>query len=683
MARILGCAILIRKEKHPMEKSLLPCLLALFSFSMTATSQQIVSLDKSEVRRGDKLAITLAAPLQSPPVIRLVRRECFEGQTDVTCSVSLQSQLAESPVPNPQPPPPQTPPSTGTNKLSLAISPFVPLGNYVACFTSQGSGSQSDMCTTEPKDWNPKDKHVENPAANLKILPAAGSQLAIKEVFPEVGYSEKNKTYAFTVRGSGFSVVPEDNHLVLDRVGNVHIRWKSRVDESNCENPPREAYGAVVNPAEVTFWCIAKPAVNGPRTLQILVGDEKSDVVSPAFLLSPVNKTTPLLIAVIAVVALAGIGYFIVKASKGGQALTTEIDGKKYGILSAFLLDKETDTYSLSKLQFYLWTGAAVFGYVYLLVCRSLVQGKFEFVDVPENLPGIIGISAFTGVAAIGITAAKGSKGAGETRPSIADFLTNGGVVSAERFQFLTWTLLGVAVLVFLTVSFDPGLIKDLPSVPERFLYLMGLSSLGYLGGKLARKPGPIIDKIIATRGSLKLEIHGSYLSEDAHFWISDDAQRTNEVEITPDPRDKEGKDRRPQVVAKDTKADTAGIASVLLLTISEPKDKVDKWLSGKHYLKLVNPDGQKAVWWFEVGASGTNSDEPKPEPKPEPKQTDPSANATTDESAQPSQEQLVKEATILGRNMPVEELPKKVSFVQPKSSAPSNDEPEISARDV
>jgi hypothetical protein len=123
-----------------------------------------------------------------------------------------------------------------------------------------------------------------------------------------------------------------------------------------------------------------------------------------------------------------------------------------------------------------------------------------------------------------------------------------------------------------------------------------------------------VIDRIIATQGSpkLKLEIHGSSLSEDAHFWIGDDAQGTNEVEVTPDPRDKEGKDHRPQVVAKDTKADTAGIASVLLLTISEPQDKVGKWLTGKHYLKLVNPDGQKAVWPFAVDASGANPATPQ-----------------------------------------------------------------------
>ena len=38
-------------------------------------------------------------------------------------------------------------------------------------------------------------------------------------------------------------------------------------------------------------------------------------------------------------------------------------------------------------------------------------------------------------------------------------------------------------------------------AVPTGMLYLMGLSSVGYLGGKLARKPGPVINEISITPG--------------------------------------------------------------------------------------------------------------------------------------------------------------------------------------
>jgi hypothetical protein len=47
---------------------------------------------------------------------------------------------------------------------------------------------------------------------------------------------------------------------------------------------------------------------------------------------------------------------------------------------------------------------------------------------------------------------------------------------------------------------------EELAWHPDGFLALMGVSSFGYLGGKLARKPGPIIDDITATLGSFDLK---------------------------------------------------------------------------------------------------------------------------------------------------------------------------------
>jgi len=116
--------------------------------------------------------------------------------------------------------------------------------------------------------------------------------------------------------------------------------------------------------------------------------------------------------------------------------------------------------------------------------------------DVPATLPGIIAVAAGTAVGSQLITAAKGPKGAGEEAPSFADFITSGGVVAADRMQMLLWTLLGVGVFIYAVLHLSPGTITELPPVPDRLLVLMGLSSAGYLGGKLARKAGPVIDEI-------------------------------------------------------------------------------------------------------------------------------------------------------------------------------------------
>lgn len=167
--------------------------------------------------------------------------------------------------------------------------------------------------------------------------------------------------------------------------------------------------------------------------------------------------------------------------------------GRGTFLLTALFLDEQTQTYSLSKCQFYAWTIAAVLGYVFFAVARSIVQGSTVFPDIPGNLPGILLVSAGTSVLATGITSSKGSKGAGEVHPTLGDFITTGGVIAPERLQFVVWTAVGV--FTFLTIVFksDPLTLSDLPTIPNGFLELMGISSAGYLGGKLARKPGPVI----------------------------------------------------------------------------------------------------------------------------------------------------------------------------------------------
>lgn len=172
---------------------------------------------------------------------------------------------------------------------------------------------------------------------------------------------------------------------------------------------------------------------------------------------------------------------------------TYKIEGKGYGLLTAFLLDKETNTYSLSKGQLVFWTGVIAFGYIYLFFCRTLVQGAMDWPAIPDNLPQLFMMSVGTTVAATGITLSRGSKGAGPIRPSFADFISTGGLVAGDRFQFFVWTLVGGLAFLSLLFQSDPATLEQLPAVPEGFLYLMGVSSAGYLGGKLVRKPGPVL----------------------------------------------------------------------------------------------------------------------------------------------------------------------------------------------
>jgi len=205
------------------------------------------------------------------------------------------------------------------------------------------------------------------------------------------------------------------------------------------------------------------------------------------------SRNTPRNYAIGITAALVVLIWFLLRA--GGRTMQTESEKRSY-FMKALFIDDATQTYSLSKCQFYAWTGAAMLGYIFFAVAKSIIQGSAAFPDVPGGLPGILLYSAGTSVLATGITSTKGSKGSGEIHPTLADFITNGGVVAPERLQFVVWTVAGV--FTFLTIVFksDPLTVSDLPKIPDGFMQLMGISSAGYLAGKLARKPGPVISVV-------------------------------------------------------------------------------------------------------------------------------------------------------------------------------------------
>jgi hypothetical protein len=352
------------------------------------------------------------------------------------------------------------------------------------------------------------------------------------------------------------------------------------------EHPlPHKIYAAKSTASEQMQLWVPWPDYAGKVQLQLNISGQLSEVNT--VLISGVqSKWSPVAFAALISLIILALPVGLIKFSR----MTYAVDSKPYGVLSALFLDKETDTYSLSKFQFYAWTTAGIFGYLVLTLAQSLVQGKFVFADIPKNLPGIIFISATTTAVAQGITLARGAKGAGPIQPSVADFVTTGGLVAAERFQFFVWTLVGVFTFLFLVVFSDPASITDLPTIPDGFLAMMGVSSFGYLGGKLTRKPGPIIDEIIATLGSLTLQINGRKLATHACFNI--DGTVLTSAQVTASGTDPE--EAHPQELFK-----------TLTLVIAAP---FPKWqLPGRHEFTITNPDGQNAEWFYRLGIETKN----------------------------------------------------------------------------
>ena len=282
--------------------------------------------------------------------------------------------------------------------------------------------------------------------------------------------------------------------------------------------------------------------------------------------------------------------YLILRTGRKG--IQQKIEDKTY-FLSTLFLDQQSNSYSLSQCQFYAWTATAVLGYVYLVTSRSLIQGSLTFPDIPGGLPGILLASAGTGILAGGIANAKGNKGAGDIKPSLADFITTGGVVAAERLQFVVWTIVGISTFLSIVFLTSPATIDDLPRIPDGFLQLMGISSAGYLAGKLARKAGPAINAVgpSGDGGKLVLQITGSALSESATFSIGDTDVPTEKIQRN------DGKNL-PEIVQKDETVSDGGMARILKLTINHPDPA---WFGADRILTVKNPDAQKAVSKYSI----------------------------------------------------------------------------------
>jgi hypothetical protein len=435
----------------------------------------------------------------------------------------------------------------------------------------------------------------------LHVLSAAPEKLKLTAISPLVSYPDR-RHFRFRLLGEGFGPLLQDNKLLLEGVGELPVEWTR-------DPPGRDTdkiYGRVDDSSrQLEIWGLPQSEYYGRLRFRVRFGEAVSDPVEGTF--AGACRFAPLVWSCVVIFGLALVFWIAI----WWTVTPHQVVKKTYGAVTSLFLDKETDTYSLSKLQLYLWTGVAVFGYVYLTLARCLIQWRIELPPIPENLPGILLVSAGTTVGAKGITTVRGPKGAGEVYPSLSDFITAGGVVVAERFQFLVWTVLGVASFLFVIVISDPASLLELPKVPEGFLYLMGISSAGYLGGKLARKPGPIIDSIAARRGSASLVIKGRNLSRDGGFKIDDKEVsvrlKPSATAPAPPPADAD-----LEVVQRDPTVSQPDFATELLLTVTDPAAwltargatgaDVGAWLTtGPHTLTLTNPDGQKAAMPIEV----------------------------------------------------------------------------------
>jgi hypothetical protein len=142
------------------------------------------------------------------------------------------------------------------------------------------------------------------------------------------------------------------------------------------------------------------------------------------------------------------------------------------------LRDGKGGPYSLSNTMLFFWTLLVVGGFIYTLVLTDVASA------MNSSILLLLGVSMATsgGAAAIDLTSASKNPGA-PAKPSqnfIKDILSDGNIFSIHRIQAFTWNLVLGLYFVIYTVLY-----KTMPVFSETLLFLAGISSLSYLGGKI------------------------------------------------------------------------------------------------------------------------------------------------------------------------------------------------------
>jgi hypothetical protein len=371
-----------------------------------------------------------------------------------------------------------------TKGLTFLVPPNTPTGRYLVYVTAASKGE-----LLVPGE--------------LRVQPDVPALVHLDAIYPQTGYRDALRgKFNFELAGEHFAAKPEDNVLEIIDQGPVTVGAEACAAARKANGYDQPCLESLENISGMETYKLRaigfQPGpYQGPIQIRVRVGQGSKNVSNAlSMTLSAASQTRILVTAAVAFGALVALFFVLIKKGVGVDT----IDGEKFGEWSAIFLDRETNSYSLSKFQVVAWLAVAVYSYVYLFLCRTLIQWDFSFPSVSQNLPALFFVSAGTTVAAAGITKSIGSKGAGPVRPSMADFISTGGVVAGDRLQFFIWTIVGCLGYIFLVIRNDPSKFHELPNIPDTFLYLMGVSSAAYLGGKIVRKPGPVIKNLSVAR---------------------------------------------------------------------------------------------------------------------------------------------------------------------------------------
>ncbi len=171
---------------------------------------------------------------------------------------------------------------------------------------------------------------------------------------------------------------------------------------------------------------------------------------------------------------------------------------------------------STSKLQFLLWTVAALYAYIVIVVDAYYNHNIVSIgLNIPQNLILAMGLSATTMLAAKGIS----SKYVDKEQIDKTDtskgglFFDDDGYPDLAKIQLMAWTFVGIGIFLLKTLNDvvgSTGASAQLPDIDGTLLALMGIGQGSYVGKKILTKDdqsAPRLDFISKSTGKLDDDI--------------------------------------------------------------------------------------------------------------------------------------------------------------------------------
>ncbi|MEH2372018.1 hypothetical protein [Nostoc sp.] len=366
--------------------------------------------------------------------------------------------------------------NSGQTSPTTSIQPTKTQAAIITEFTSIKSISPRDFYVSIPQSIIPEDeRRYSNEHINVVVT---------GENFPKQDNSPQNK---IEIKIGKFSNIATATAKVAENRKAIYASFN---------NEQLAKLNTGKNPVIVE--------VGGNATnIDLQEADDKLEVMVER----PVSRTTTLIVFLITAFCVFILLVIIYWLTRDAYSLTREAkkpnlpksfsenNTKKLNLLEWFIVDVQTNTYSLARAQFIWWLTIIVFGYLFLLIGRGLFRRTWEFIPL-SGFGYTFLISLATLVTAQATSEIRGNKGSGEVNPGWSDLVMHGGVVALERVQQIVWNLIiGVAFIVILLVTYPTA--SSFPTIPSELLALIGISATGYIGGKAIRKPGPNINQVV------------------------------------------------------------------------------------------------------------------------------------------------------------------------------------------